>query len=161
MAESKRYPTIATVPGMVTLQNKETGEQSNHFPVDVKEILTVNAGKFEIVKNGAAEQARLTMTPLDTHARNVDRSLVKTEVSGVDGLVMMASSPEELEEFRKWQASKNGMVGMEAPGSAPPAGGMSAPKGDPEADKKVNESAAKAGTTAAAQKAEAAKSDGK
>ena len=90
-------PTI--VPGMVGLKNKKSGKTTNHFPVDAREILTVSPGEYEIVDNGAAQAARLNANPLK--ALEVDRNLLHTEVTGIEGQVLVAMSPEDAEAWKK------------------------------------------------------------
>lgn len=90
-------PTI--VPGMVGLRNKKTKKVTNHFPVDAREILTVSPGEYELVDNGAVQAARINANPLK--ALEADRNLLAAEVTGIEGQVLVAMSPEEAEAWKK------------------------------------------------------------
>ena len=94
-------PTV--VPGMVGLRNKKTKKVTNHFPVDVREIMTTAPGQYEIVDNGAVEAARLNANPLK--ALEADRSLMHAEVTGIEGQVLVAMTPEQAEAWKRQSES--------------------------------------------------------
>jgi len=103
MAE-ELYPTV--VPGMVGIKHKETGKVTQHFPVDVREILTSAPGKYEIVDNGAVEAARLNANPLKA-AQALPEQIVG-EVTGIEGQVMVAMTAEQAEAWKAKQADEDG-----------------------------------------------------
>jgi len=94
------FPTIA--PGMVGLRNKETKVVSAHFPVDAREILTISNGEYEMVDNGAVEAARMNANPLK--ALETDRRLIHSEVTGIEGQVLVAMSEEDAEKWKAFSA---------------------------------------------------------
>lgn len=94
-------PTI--VPGMVGLKNKKSGKVTNHFPVDAREIMTIAKGEYELVDNGAAEAARLNANPLK--AAQASSDLLVSEVTGIEGQVLVAMSPEQAEAWKAASAT--------------------------------------------------------
>lgn len=90
-------PTV--IPGMVGLKHKKTGRISQHFPVDAREILSISRGEYDIVDNGAAQAARMNANPL--HALQADSKLIHSEVTGVEGQVLVAMTPEQAEAWKK------------------------------------------------------------
>jgi len=84
---------VVITPGLVGLKNKKSGAVTQHHPVDIREILEVCKGQYEIVQNGAIEAARLSATPLSMMQQASDS--IAYEVTGQEGMVMVMMTKEE------------------------------------------------------------------
>lgn len=86
----------AMVPGMITLEDKK-GKRQNFFPIDAKDLIRQG---WKLVENGAIEAARMAATPLRSGmASGIPSDQIVAEVSGHEGRVIAASTPEAAEEI--------------------------------------------------------------
>lgn len=109
----------AMVPGLITIEDSK-GNRQNVYPIDAKELIA--QGKYKLVENGAIEAARMAATPLRSGmASGIPSDQIVAEVSGVEGRIVAAASPEEAQEII---ASGDSADANSKPSAAPPGAGF-------------------------------------
>lgn len=107
----------AMVPGLVTIEDKD-GKRQNVYPVDAKEL--IQSGEYTLVENGAVEAARMAATPLRSGmASGIPDDQIIAEISGIEGRIVAASTPEAAKEAIEAGNSPDAKPSGNAPKSAP------------------------------------------
>lgn len=107
----------AMVPGLITIEDSK-GRRQNVYPIDAVEL--IRGGDYKLVENGAIEAARMAATPLRSGmASGIPSDQIVAEVSGVEGRVVAAATPEAAAEIIE---AGNSADANSAPSAEPPAG---------------------------------------